>query len=143
MVIEGTDGRPTRGTPGGRSTSSRASRAIRARLPRQFAPYHLRLDWLMWFAALSPAYAQAWFGTLVERLLENDRATLRLLRRSPFPPTSRPATSAPGCTATGTRRGGSCGRRGPAGSGRMCGVAAYTGGGGCESLDGAAEVDRR
>ncbi|WP_329270224.1 lipase maturation factor family protein [Streptomyces pseudovenezuelae] len=55
------------------------------RWPRQFAPYHLRLDWMMWFAALSPAYAGAWFGTMVERLLENDPATLRLLRRSPFP----------------------------------------------------------
>ncbi|MGW2822035.1 lipase maturation factor family protein [Streptomyces sp. NPDC001443] len=53
--------------------------------PRQFAPYHLRLDWLMWFAALSPGYAGAWFGALVERLLENDRDTLKLLRRSPFP----------------------------------------------------------
>jgi hypothetical protein len=55
------------------------------RLPRQFAPYHLRLDWLMWFAALSPAYAQSWFGPFVERLLENDRDTLRLLRHNPFP----------------------------------------------------------
>ncbi|MFJ9848343.1 lipase maturation factor family protein [Streptomyces sp. NPDC101150] len=55
------------------------------RLPRQFAPYHLRLDWLMWFAALSPAYARAWFVTFVERLLENDRDTLRLLRTNPFP----------------------------------------------------------
>lgn len=55
------------------------------RLPRQFAPYHLRLDWLMWFVALSPAYGSAWFGPLVERLLENDRDTLRLLRRNPFP----------------------------------------------------------
>ncbi|MFF8594330.1 lipase maturation factor family protein [Streptomyces sp. NPDC015220] len=53
--------------------------------PRQFAPYHLRLDWMMWFAALSPAYAGPWFGAMVERLLENDRDTLRLLRRSPFP----------------------------------------------------------
>ncbi|MFF0837554.1 MULTISPECIES: lipase maturation factor family protein [unclassified Streptomyces] len=53
--------------------------------PRPFAPYHLRLDWLMWFAALSPGYAGDWFGRLVERLLENDRDTLRLLRRSPFP----------------------------------------------------------
>jgi hypothetical protein len=60
------------------------------RWPRQFAPYHLRLDWMMWFAALSPAYAQAWFGTMVERLLENDPATLRLLRRSPFPPDEPP-----------------------------------------------------
>ncbi|WP_418960420.1 lipase maturation factor family protein [Streptomyces tritici] len=55
------------------------------RLPRQFAPYHLRLDWLMWFAALSPGYAEGWFGGFVERLLENDRDTLRLLHRNPFP----------------------------------------------------------
>ncbi|WP_327242813.1 lipase maturation factor family protein [Streptomyces sp. NBC_01320] len=55
------------------------------RLPRQFAPYHLRLDWLMWFAALSPAYAHPWFGPFLERLLENDRDTLRLLRHNPFP----------------------------------------------------------
>ncbi|MEU7057314.1 lipase maturation factor family protein [Streptomyces sp. NPDC046197] len=60
------------------------------RWPRQYAPYHLRLDWLMWFVALSPAYAGAWFGALVERLLENDADTLRLLRRSPFPPDEPP-----------------------------------------------------
>ncbi|MFB9574079.1 lipase maturation factor family protein [Streptomyces yanii] len=57
------------------------------RLPRQFAPYHLRLDWLMWFAALSPAYAHPWFGPFLERLLENDRDTLRLLHHNPFPGT--------------------------------------------------------
>ncbi|WP_255945924.1 lipase maturation factor family protein [Streptomyces odontomachi] len=55
------------------------------RWPRQFAPYHLRLDWMMWFAGLSPAYARSWFGGLLERLLEGDRDTLRLLHRSPFP----------------------------------------------------------
>ena len=55
------------------------------RRPRQFAPYHLRLDWLMWFAALSPAYAQGWFVPLVRKLLRNDRDVLRLLRHSPFP----------------------------------------------------------
>src|SRR5690606_6505414 len=60
------------------------------RRPRQFAPYHLRLDWLMWFAALSPAYAEPWFGRLVERLLAGDRDTLRLLRASPFPPDAPP-----------------------------------------------------
>lgn len=58
--------------------------------PRQFAPYHLRLDWLMWFLPLSPAYAGAWFGALVERLLEGDRDTLRLLRHTPFPPEAPP-----------------------------------------------------
>lgn len=55
------------------------------RWPRQFAPYHLRLDWLMWFAAISPAYAQQWLRALLIRLLEGDRATLKLLRHNPFP----------------------------------------------------------
>jgi hypothetical protein len=60
------------------------------RRPPQFAPYHLRLDWLMWFAALSPMYAESWFPALVMKLLENDPATVKLLRRAPFgdrPPT--------------------------------------------------------
>ncbi|MFJ5116585.1 lipase maturation factor family protein [Kitasatospora sp. NPDC088548] len=55
------------------------------RLPRQYAPYHLRLDWLMWFAGISPAYARPWFLPFVARLLVNDPATLRLLRHNPFP----------------------------------------------------------
>jgi hypothetical protein len=55
------------------------------RLPRQWAPYHLRLDWLMWFAALSPGYAQPWLTPFLQRLLRNDAPTLRLLRHNPFP----------------------------------------------------------
>lgn len=55
------------------------------RLPRQWAPYHLRLDWLMWFAGISPGYAQPWLRPFMQRLLRNDRATLRLLRHNPFP----------------------------------------------------------
>lgn len=54
------------------------------RWPRQIAPYHLRLDWAMWFAALSRAYARPWFGTLLRRLLDADPATLRLLHTDPF-----------------------------------------------------------
>jgi Lipase maturation factor len=56
-----------------------------ARRPPQWAPYHLRLDWLMWFAAISPGYAWPWFDRFVAKLLQNDRAILRLLRRNPFP----------------------------------------------------------
>jgi hypothetical protein len=55
------------------------------RRPPQWAPYHLRLDWLMWFAAISPSYAFPWFDLFVNKLLENDPAILRLLRRNPFP----------------------------------------------------------
>jgi hypothetical protein len=56
-----------------------------SRMPPQLAPYHLRLDWLMWFLPLSPAYGNGWFLPFLGRLLENDRATLRLLRSNPFP----------------------------------------------------------
>ncbi|MEV0411681.1 lipase maturation factor family protein [Streptomyces sp. NPDC050448] len=57
---------------------------LRRRAP-QVAPYHLRLDWLMWFAALSPAYARNWLAPLLVKLLDNDPDLLKLLRDNPFP----------------------------------------------------------
>jgi hypothetical protein len=54
------------------------------RRPPQVAPYHLRLDWLMWFAAMSSPMYHEWFIPLLAKLLEADRATLRLLRKEPF-----------------------------------------------------------
>jgi hypothetical protein len=55
------------------------------RRPPPVAPYHLRLDWLMWFAALSPGYAEPWLPRLLQSLLAGDRDVLRLLRVNPFP----------------------------------------------------------
>lgn len=54
-----------------------------ARVPRQFAPYHLRLDWLMWFLPLGSVHEE-WFYAFLTRLLEADARTLRLLRVDPF-----------------------------------------------------------
>lgn len=54
------------------------------RMPPQVAPYHLRLDWLMWFLALG-ARDTRWFEVFLLRLLQGDRRTLRLLRYNPFP----------------------------------------------------------
>lgn len=53
------------------------------RIPRQFAPYHLRLDWLMWFLPLGRSL-EDWFSAFLVKLLEADPATLRLLRHDPF-----------------------------------------------------------
>jgi hypothetical protein len=55
-----------------------------ARRPPQIAPYHLRLDWLMWFAAMSPPNQHPWFTVLLVRLLEGDNDVLGLLRHNPF-----------------------------------------------------------
>ncbi|MER7677133.1 lipase maturation factor family protein [Streptomyces sp. NPDC096934] len=90
VVVEGTSDEVPREDSDWREYEFRGKPGDPRRWPRQFAPYHLRLDWLMWFAALSPAYAGPWFTGLVERLLENDRDTLRLLRRSPFPADAPP-----------------------------------------------------
>lgn len=90
VVIEGTLDEVPRADSDWREYEFKGKPGDPRRWPRQFAPYHLRLDWMMWFAALSPSYAGPWFGALVERLLENDRDTLRLLRRSPFPPGEPP-----------------------------------------------------
>ena len=53
------------------------------RMPRQFAPYHLRLDWLMWFLPLGRSLDE-WFTAFLVKLLEADAATLRLLADDPF-----------------------------------------------------------
>jgi hypothetical protein len=55
------------------------------RRPPQVAPYHLRLDWLMWFLPLSPRSGSTWFRPFLQRLLRNDADTLKLMRRNPFP----------------------------------------------------------
>jgi hypothetical protein len=61
------------------------------RRPPQVAPYHLRLDWMMWFLPLSPRYAGLWFDRLLERLLAADADVLALFAHDPFdgrPPAS-------------------------------------------------------
>jgi hypothetical protein len=85
LVVEGTHERTVHEGTVWREYEFKGKPGDVRRLPRQYAPYHLRLDWMMWFAALSPAYARSWFLPFVERLLEGDRDTLRLLRRNPFP----------------------------------------------------------
>jgi len=56
-----------------------------ARRPPQVAPYHMRLDWLMWFEAMSPQPQSRWFFNLLAGLLNGDANTLSLLRDNPFP----------------------------------------------------------
>ena len=87
IVLEGSPDAAPGGSGPWQAYEFRGKPGAVGRLPRQFAPYHLRLDWLMWFAALSPAYAAGWFPKLVDHLLEGDTATLSLLRHNPFPDT--------------------------------------------------------
>ncbi len=54
------------------------------RRPRLVAPHQPRLDWQMWFAALSTFRREPWLAGLLRRLLEGEPQVLRLLARDPF-----------------------------------------------------------
>jgi hypothetical protein len=55
------------------------------RAPCLITPYHLRLDWQMWFAAMSRADSEPWFVNLVRKLLEGEPRILGLFAENPFP----------------------------------------------------------
>ena len=85
VVVEGTDEQHITSETVWHEYEFKGKPGAVGRLPAQWAPYHLRLDWLMWFAAISPSYAQPWRDAFLQRLLTNDDATLQLLRHNPFP----------------------------------------------------------
>jgi Lipase maturation factor len=55
------------------------------RRPCFVAPYHLRLDWQVWFAAMEDVNDEPWTVHLVWKLLHNDPLALGLLDGNPFP----------------------------------------------------------
>ncbi|MDP3920731.1 MAG: lipase maturation factor family protein [Candidatus Omnitrophota bacterium] len=58
-----------------------------ARAPCLMSPYHWRLDWQIWFAAMNTFTNHPWFLNLVAKLLQNDGPVLSLLDHNPFPDT--------------------------------------------------------
>jgi len=58
------------------------------RRPCVLAPFQLRLDWQIWFAAFQEPERQRWLFRVIGKLLDGDPRTLRLFANHPFP--SRP-----------------------------------------------------
>ena len=82
------------------------------RMPRQWAPYHLRLDWLMWFAALTPALCAGLARPV------RDYGCCRTIRRrcacfgTIRSPTRRRGMCGLSSMSTGSPRGANCGASG-------------------------------
>jgi predicted DCC family thiol-disulfide oxidoreductase YuxK len=55
------------------------------RRPGFVEPHQPRVDWQMWFAALSDFRQQPWFLSFCQRILQGDAPVLALLERNPFP----------------------------------------------------------
>ncbi len=85
IVIEGTDEAVVTPQTKWREYEFKGKPGDPKRRPPQFAPYHLRLDWLMWFASFGPQEQRHWFLPFIEKLLRNDKRVLGLLRHNPFP----------------------------------------------------------
>ncbi len=56
-----------------------------SRRPCIVAPYQYRIDWQMWFAAMSTIEREPWLVNLVFKLLHGDEAAISLLDGNPFP----------------------------------------------------------
>ncbi len=54
------------------------------RRPCVLGPYHLRLDWLLWFSAMQPHLSDAWLFHLVWKLLDGDTTVRELFATDPF-----------------------------------------------------------
>jgi len=54
-------------------------------LPRWVQPHQPRLDWQMWFAALSGYRSSPWFTNFMLRLLQGSPAVRGILAKDPFP----------------------------------------------------------
>lgn len=55
------------------------------RRPALITPYHHRLDWQIWFAAMAAPNDYPWTVAFAWHLLQNDPATLQLIANNPFP----------------------------------------------------------
>lgn len=83
IILEGTSG-PADGTDW-REYELPCKPGDPRRRPCAISPYQFRLDWQIWFAAMSTADEEPWMWVFVSKLLRNDPGALGLLEHNPFP----------------------------------------------------------
>ncbi|MBI4357987.1 MAG: lipase maturation factor family protein [Candidatus Omnitrophica bacterium] len=85
IIVEGTDEKVLTESTKWREYEFRAKPGDVKRMLPIVAPYHLRLDWLMWFAAMGDYRYYPWILNLVGKFLQNDLGALSLIANNPFP----------------------------------------------------------
>ena len=86
LIVEGTD-HPNPGSPDAewKAYEFHGKPGDPGRRPPWVAPYHLRLDWEIWFASFDMTKGEAWPVYFAVRLLEGEPSVKSLLRTNPFP----------------------------------------------------------
>jgi lipase maturation factor len=85
VVIKGTDAEFPDASAEWREYEFKGKPGDVNRRPCIVSPYHWKLDWQMWFAAMSSSDFHPWIFALVQKLLEGEKRILRLFARNPFP----------------------------------------------------------
>src|SRR5207302_3648640 len=85
IVFEGTDDPVITGRTRWKEYEFKCKPGDPLRRPCMISPYHHRLDWQIWFAAMSVPEEYPWTVHFVWKLLHNDNGTLGLLANNPFP----------------------------------------------------------
>jgi len=84
LVIEGTRDEEVTSETRWTAYQPRCQPADPDRRPCWMSPYHRRLDWLLWFAAMGSPREYPWAVNLVAKLLDGDRDVLGLFAWDPF-----------------------------------------------------------
>ncbi len=85
VVVEGTEDEVVDGDTVWREYLFYGKPTDVGRRPPQVAPYHHRLDWQMWFAAMAPSPQRSpWFVHMTAKLLAGDDDVEGLMRDVPF-----------------------------------------------------------
>lgn len=85
IVIKGTDATVVDSSTEWREYEFKGKPGDPNRRPCIVSPYHWKIDWQMWFAAMSMPELHPWIFGLIEKLLQGDCKTLALLAHNPFP----------------------------------------------------------
>jgi hypothetical protein len=85
IVFEGTDDAALTDRTAWREYEFKCKPGDPYRRPCVISPYQERLDWQIWFAAMSTPERYPWSIHLVWKLLHDDRGALSLLANDPFP----------------------------------------------------------
>lgn len=85
VVIQGTsDARPTTKTEW-KEYEFKVKPGDVSRRPGWMSPYHYRIDWQMWFAAMGSYQQHPWLLNLIAKFLQGDSDALSLIAKNPFP----------------------------------------------------------
>lgn len=85
IIFEGTDDLVPDETAAWREYEFKVKPGDPMRRPAIITPYHHRLDWQMWFAAMASPNEYPWTIHLLWKFLHNDPAALSLIAKNPFP----------------------------------------------------------